>query len=166
MKAMIYVALAVAIVPLQSTLWQAVNIDGIRPDLGLVAACLVGFLAGELDGLLLGCLLGFSQDIFSAGALWLNLVTKGGAGFLAGLVERQVAHLTPMLVFVAVLIVSALSGAIVIVAMKLKAFDDLWFTVGRVVVLQAVFDALMGVGVYWVVQRRFLAERFLAEDRL
>src|SRR5207344_1137358 len=84
MKALIYGALVLAIVPLQSTLWHAVSIGGVRPDLGLIAACLVGFLGGELDGLLLGCVLGLSQDIFSAGDLWLNMVTKGGAGFLTG----------------------------------------------------------------------------------
>ena len=28
--------------------------SGVRPDLGLMAACLVGFLGGELDGLILG----------------------------------------------------------------------------------------------------------------
>lgn len=160
MKALSYVLLALVIVPLQSTLWHAVSIDGVRPDLGLIAACLVGFLGGELDGLLLGCLLGFSQDIFSAGELWLNLMTKGGAGLLAGLVERQVANLTPMVVFVAVLIVSALSGAIVIYAMKLNALDDMWFAAGRILVPQAIFDALIGVGLYWVAQRRFSVERF------
>jgi hypothetical protein len=165
MKAMIYVVLALAVVPLQSTLWHAVSIGGVRPDLGLIAACLVGFLGGELDGLLLGCVLGLSQDIFSAGELWLNVVTKGGAGFLAGLVGRQVAHLTPMVLFVAVLTVSALSGALVIYTMNLKALDDIWFAVGRILVPQAFFDASMGAGLYWVVQQRISVERFLAEDR-
>ncbi len=165
MKAMIYVVLALAVVPLQSTLWHAVSIGGVRPDLGLIAACLVGFLGGELDGLLLGCVLGLSQDIFSAGELWLNVVTKGGAGFLAGLVGRQVAHLTPMVLFVAVLTVSALSGALVIYTMNLKALDDIWLAVGRILVPQAFFDASMGAGLYWVVQQRISVERFLAEDR-
>lgn len=165
MKALIYVALVLAIVPLQSTLWHAVSIGGVRPDLGLIAACLVGFLGGELDGLLLGCVLGFSQDIFSAGELWLNVVTKGGAGFLAGLVGRQVAHLTPIVLFVAVLTVSALSGALVIYTMNLKALDDIWFAVGRILVPQAFFDASIGAGLYWVVQQRISVERFLADDR-
>lgn len=160
MKPLIYVVLALVIVPLQSTLWHAVSIDGVRPDLGLIAACLVGFLGGELDGLLIGCLLGFSQDIFSAGELWLNLVTKGGAGFLAGVVGRQVAHLTPMVLFIGVLIVSALSGAIVIFSMKLKGLDDIWFAVGRILVPQVFFDALIGAGLYWMVQQRFSVERF------
>lgn len=165
MKVVSYVVLALVIVPLQSTLWHAASIDGVRPDLGLIAACLVGFLGGELNGLLLGCLLGFSQDIFSAGELWLNLATKGGAGLLAGLLERQVANLTPMVVFVAVLIVSASSGAIVIAAMKLKALDDMWFAAGRILVPQAVFDASIGAGLYWVAQRRFSVERLFVGER-
>lgn len=165
MKGLLYVALVLMIVPLQATLWNAVSLDGVRPDLPLIAACLVGFLYGEWDGLLLGCLLGLSQNLFSAGELWVDLVTKGGAGLLAGLIDRQVAHLTLMVLFIAVLILSALSGAVAIFAMQLKELDDIWLATGRILVPQAVFDALICVGLYWVTQQRFVAERFFAGRR-
>lgn len=81
MKLFLYAGLVVVIAPIQATLLHYVSFFGVRPDLGLVAACLVGFLGGELDGLLLGLLLGYSQDMFSAGDLWVNVVTKGAQVF-------------------------------------------------------------------------------------
>ena len=61
MKFVVYALLAMVVVPLQTTLLHYVSILGVRPDLGLIAACLVGFLGGELDGLILGLILGVSK---------------------------------------------------------------------------------------------------------
>ncbi len=110
MKFLVYVLLALVVVPLQTTLLHYVSIIGVRPDLGLVAACLVGFFGGELDGLILGVILGCSQDMLSAGDLWVNVATKGGAGFLAGLAGRHMAHITPAVLTVGLAIISCLSG--------------------------------------------------------
>lgn len=81
MKFLLYLLLALVVVPFQTTLLHYFSVFGVRPDLGLVAACLVGFLGGELDGLILGLILGCFQDMLSAGDLWINVVTKGAAGF-------------------------------------------------------------------------------------
>ena len=85
MKLLLYAALILIVVPIQATLLNHMSVLGVRPDLALIAVCLVGFFGGELDGLLLGIILGWSQDLLSAGDLWVNVVSKGGAGFLAGL---------------------------------------------------------------------------------
>ena len=36
----------------------------------------------------------------SAGELWVNVVSKGGAGFVAGLAGRHLAHITPMVLLI------------------------------------------------------------------
>ena len=109
MKFVVYALLAMVVVPLQTTLLHYVSILGVRPDLGLIAACLVGFLGGELDGLILGLILGCFQDMLSAGELWINVVTKGGAGFLAGMAGRHMAHITPAVLTVGLVVISCLS---------------------------------------------------------
>ena len=48
MKFLLYLLLALVVVPFQTTLLHYFSIFGVRPDLGLVAACLVGFLGGGL----------------------------------------------------------------------------------------------------------------------
>ena len=54
MKIWIYIALILTVIPLQTTLLHHVTILDVRPDLGLVVVCLVGFFGGEVDGLLIG----------------------------------------------------------------------------------------------------------------
>ena len=93
-----YTGLVMLLVPVQTTLLPHVAIWDIKPDLGLVVAALVGVLAGELHGLIVGLAIGWILNLYSAGDLWLNLVTTGGAGLFAGLLARQVAEITPTIV--------------------------------------------------------------------
>ena len=84
MKLLLYALLVVFLVPLQTTLLPHLAIWDVRPDLGLVIAALIGVLAGELDGLLVGLAIGWVLNLYSAGDLWLNLLTTGGAGLFGG----------------------------------------------------------------------------------
>ena len=95
-----YTGLIMLLVPVQTTLLPHVAIWDIKPDLGLVVAALIGVLAGELDGLMVGLAIGWILNLYSAGDLWLNLVTTGGAGLFAGLLARQVAEITPTILAV------------------------------------------------------------------
>ncbi len=95
MKFLLYLLLALVVVPLSNDLAALRECLGVRPDLGLVAACLVGFLGGELDGLILGLVWGVPGHAVRGKSVWINVVTKGGSGFLAGLAGRHMAHITP-----------------------------------------------------------------------
>ena len=166
MKFLLYALLALVVVPLQTTLLHYVSILGVRPDLGLVAACLVGFLGGELDGLILGLILGCFQDMLSAGDLWINVVTKGGAGFLAGLAGRHMAHITPAVLTVGLVIISCLSSGVFLYAMNPASIDEIWMGVRSTVLVQAGFDAAIGAGLYVVFRRRWSDDRMVTEGTL
>ncbi|HSC56806.1 MAG TPA: hypothetical protein VLC51_06360, partial [Nitrospira sp.] len=92
MKFLLYSGLVLLLVPVQTTLLPHVAVWGIKPDLGLVVAAVVGLVAGELEGLLVGLAIGWVLNLYSAGDLWLSLVTTAGAGLFAGLLGRQVAQ--------------------------------------------------------------------------
>lgn len=166
MKFLLYVLLALVVVPLQTTLLHYVDLFGVRPDLGLVAACLVGVLGGELDGLILGLLLGYSQDMLSAGDLWVNVVTKGGAGFLAGLAGRHMAHITPAVLTAGLAIISCLSSGVFLYSMNPASLEEIWMGVRSTVLLQAGFDAAIGAGLYIVFRRRWSDDRMVTEGAL
>jgi uncharacterized membrane protein len=166
MKFLLYALLALVVVPFHTTLLHYVSFLGVRPDLGLVAACLVGFLGGELDGLILGLILGCLQDMLSAGDLWINVVTKGGAGFLAGLAGRHMAHITPAVLTVGLVVISCLSSGVFLYAMNPVGIDEIWMGVRSTILVQALFDATVGAGLYLLFRRRWSDDRIVTEGAL
>lgn len=163
MKQVLYLTLVFGLVPIQTTVLAHASIGGIRPDLCLVAASLVGLFTGGLEGLLLGLAMGFVQDLFSAGELWLNLVTKGSVGFLAGVASRYVANATTITVLVAILGLSLLSGTVFLLTVGPGGLGDASFAVRAVLLPQAMWDAALGGGMYWLLAKRFRREQAILE---
>jgi rod shape-determining protein MreD len=159
MKPVLYAGLLLGLVPIQTTVLGHLNVAGVRPDLCLIAVSLIGLFGGPADGAMMGALLGFEQDLFSAGDTWVNAVTKAVIGLVAGLVGRYVARTTPATVLPMVLGLSAASGIAFLLA---GAGGQHTLTAVRAVLLpQAVFDSMVAVGLHWV-----LAERFRKDDSL
>ena len=155
MKQILYCSLILGLVPFQVTALNYASIAGIRPDLILIATFLIGFLGGGIEGLLMGVLLGCVQDLFSAGSLWVNLMTKGMIGILAGLLGRHLANATPVTVCASLFVLSLLSGSTVAVWIRVE--DDLTGVsqvIQSVVLPQALFDAALGTLIYWVMPGR------------
>src|SRR2546427_9650614 len=97
MKILGYAALILLLVPLQVVLVDRISLFDIRPDLALVAVCLIGLYRGEMDALLAGIAMGFAQDLFSRGGQWGNLCLKPILRLIAGLASRNLGNLTRLL---------------------------------------------------------------------
>jgi hypothetical protein len=155
MKFLFYLILVMLLVPIQTTLLPHLSVWNIKPDLGLVAAALIGLFAGELEALLVGLTIGWILSLFSAGELWLSLLTNGGVGLLTGFLGRQVSQVTSFSLGGVLLLVSLASG--LFAAMNFKGLDmsQMWWMVESIVIPQACFDGAVGVGFYWLLSRRF-----------
>jgi hypothetical protein len=160
-----YSGLVLLLVPVQTTLLPHVAIWDIKPDLGLILAALIGVVAGELQGLMVGLAIGWILNLYSAGDLWLNLVTTGGAGLFAGLLARQVAEITPTILAVGLLFLSLIGGLVAVANMRHATMADGWWMVQFVVIPQACFDAAVGAGLLWLLEQRFALPRFGMSDR-
>ena len=159
MKPLLYIGLVIGLIPLQTTVLEHLSVAGVRPDLCLIAVSLIGLFGGPADGAMMGALLGFEQDLFSAGDAWVNAITKVAIGLSAGLVGRYVARTTLATVLPMVLGLSVSSGIAFLIA---GAGGPYTLTAVRTVLLpQAVFDSMVAMGLYWV-----LAERFRKDDSL
>ncbi|HLZ34382.1 MAG TPA: hypothetical protein VKP13_10205 [Nitrospira sp.] len=165
MKFLLYVGLVLILVPLQTTLLPHVSVWGIKPDLGLVIAAVIGLVAGELEGLLVGLAIGWVLNLYSAGDLWLSLVTTGGAGLFAGLLGRQVAQVTPTILCVGLLVLSLAGGLVAAFSVKNATMSDTWWMVQSMVLPQACFDAVLGAGLLWLMEQRFAVQRLRTFDR-
>ena len=166
MKALIYGAVIVGLVPVQSVLLPHLSLWGVKPDLGFVAVCLIGLVGGEFDGLLVGLALGWAMSLFSAQDLISGAVMKGAVGFLAGFAGRQVVYLSPVILVMGLLIVSCLAGLVAPFALKLSAQQDLWWAVWTVVLPQACLDAVIGGVIYWLMRSRLNIEQLMSESRM
>ena len=165
MKFLFYLILVLLLVPLQTTLLPHLSVWNIKPDLGLVAAALVGLFAGELEGLLVGLAIGWVLSLFSAGELWLTLLTNGGVGLLAGFLGRQVSQVTSISLGVGLHV--GVSGNRAVCRNELQGSLDMsqtWWMVESIVLPQACFDGAVGAGFYWLLSRRFASHP--PEDRI
>lgn len=165
MKALLYLGLVIFLVPLQTILLPHVTVWGIKPDMGLLASAFIGLLAGELEGLLMGVAIGWVLSVFSAGELWLAVLTKGGVGFLAGLLGRQVVHVTPAFVGVGLLLISLLTGVAAVLTFKNIEGPMIWQILQLIVLPQACFDAAVGAGLYTFFAYWYNVDRFRIEER-
>lgn len=163
MKPVIYAALVLTLAPIQATLAHHVGIAGIRPDFCLIAACLVGFRKGALEGMGMGMALGLVQDMFSAGAWGLNLATRGLAGFLAGLAGRQMTGVTPAALLATLAMLSAISGLVYVATMGPGAVLTARLgAVQRILLPEALMNTVLGGGLYWLLQMRMPSDPRLA----
>jgi hypothetical protein len=165
MKTLVYFAVIVGLVPIQSVLLTHISLWGVKPDLGFVAVCLIGLFGGELDGLLVGFALGWAMSLFSAQELISGAVLKGAAGFIAGLAGRQVVYLTPVVLVIGLLVVSCLTGLVTPLALKLSPQQDVWWALQTVVLPQACLDAVIGGAIYWLMWSRFNIEQLMSDFR-
>ncbi len=149
MKGWVYAALITFAVPLQTTVLSHVSIRHVEPDIVLVAVVLIGLLTDELEGALMGVLLGFAQDLFSAGVAFPNLITKGALGIAAGLFGRQVVQVTPLVVGISGLLLSTGSG-LAFLYLARGYFWEAVLAVPTLLLPQAVLDAVLALGVFWV----------------
>jgi hypothetical protein len=166
MKFLLYAVLVLFLVPLQTIVLPHVSLWGIKPDVGLVVAAVIGLLAGELEGLLVGLTIGWILNLYSAGDLWLSLVTTGGAGLFAGLLGRQVTQVTPTILCVGLLMFSLAGGLVAVLSVKNATVTDTWWMVQSIVLPQACLDAVLGAGLIWLMEQRFAVERMRTFDRL
>ncbi|MGQ0694270.1 MAG: hypothetical protein ACT4OL_01685 [Nitrospiraceae bacterium] len=166
MKTLLYAVLLVGLVPIQSILMPHLSMWGVKPDLGLIVVCLIGLFGGELEGLLVGLALGWIMSLFSAEDLGFSMVSKGAVGYVAGLVGRQVANLTPVVLVVGLLAISCIAGLSTALSLKLNEEQNLWWALRAVVLPQACFNAAVGGSLYWLAWSRLAVERWVSEYRM
>ena len=94
MKYLLYVVLIILLVPLQAVMYNRLAVFGVHADLVLIAVCLIGLQAGELDAIVVGIALGFTQDLFTGSAHWENLWLKPLLGLMASAASHNVVNLT------------------------------------------------------------------------
>ena len=154
MRYLFYAALVLLVVPLQVVLFDRISVAGIRPDLALVAVCLIGLHVGEVEGIAMGVALGFTQDLLSGGVYWINLCLKPVLGLLAGLASRNLVNLTWTFALALLFAFSLFSGVVMFLLKSLTGPGTDFLVAAQGIILpQACYDAVIGIAILKLIQR-------------
>lgn len=154
MRLGIAIGLLLVLVPLQVTLLDRVSLAGIRPDLCLIAGGVIGFWFGPTNGVLTGLMLGFGQDLFSAGELWVNMGVKGTVGFFSGILARNLANTGAGSIFLPMVGFSLFSGIIGLVSSRAGLLiPEFLAGLPSIILPQALLDGLVGIGANWLIRK-------------
>ena len=84
-------------VVLQTTLFTHLQIDGVAPDIGLVAVLAVAYEDGPDTGAIYGFLMGLAIDLFLTTPLGLSALSFAVTGYAVGVFQAGVVRTTPWL---------------------------------------------------------------------
>ncbi len=158
----VYFLISVGMVIIQGILGTHLAIKGVSPDLCLILACLVGFLAGEYKGLAVGMTVGLFQDLLSPGGIGVNMVLKGLAGVLAGVITHTISTVTGTAILLGMWILSIGCGlASLVIAIPNLDMTAFLHAVTASLLPQSVYNSLLGLGGYWIIRRFYQPESML-----
>ncbi|MEX2356001.1 MAG: rod shape-determining protein MreD [Thermaerobacterales bacterium] len=109
----------VLVVVLQTAVFPVIPIYRAVPDLALVFAILLGFLAGSRRGVAAALVAGGLLDLWSGRLIGLHLLLKGGAAYAGALVGRQVYRDNAPIAFMCVAIASVAQDVVVFIVIRL-----------------------------------------------
>ncbi len=122
MKILLWVILAVFLYVVQCSLIPIVTMNGIKPDLLMIAVLSTGLLTGKEKGVAVGFFFGMLADLASGGVFGLHTLSKMAIGYGAGLLERKVFKENILLPLLAVMVATVIHTAFMTVLLAVGGF--------------------------------------------
>jgi rod shape-determining protein MreD len=152
-----YLRLALVIISavvLQTTLFTHLRIDGVAPDVGLVATLAVAYEEGPETGAWFGFVMGLAIDCFLTTPLGLSALSFALTGYAVGVFQSGMVRATPRIAPIVGFFGGLFGGLVFITVGALVGQSGfLSFTSLKTVVIAAVYDALIAVPIFPVVRR-------------
>jgi cell shape-determining protein MreD len=145
------ILLSLTVVLAQATFSTVLSVKGIQPDLCFVLACVTGYLSGEYKGLRIGLIVGLFQDLLAPGGIGLNMMLKGLAGGLAGMMTHTVSTVTGPAILLVTLALSLGCGlASLVVAYPVVDTLVLLYAFSSMLLPHACYNSILTLGVFWL----------------
>jgi rod shape-determining protein MreD len=141
-------------VVLQTTLFTHLRIDGVAPDVGLVAVLAVAYNDGAESGAWFGFIMGLAIDLFLTTPLGLSALSFAITGYVVGVVQAGMVRTPPA---IAPLLggLGGFFGGLVFLAVGAVVGQEgfLSYSSLRTVMIAALYDALIAPVVFPLVRR-------------
>ena len=141
-------------VVLQTTLFTHLQIDGVAPDVGLVAVLAVAWEDGPDTGAIYGFIMGLAVDLFLTTPLGLSALAFAVTGYAVGVFQTGVVRTTPWLATILGGLGGLFGGLLFVTAAAIVgqpgmlSFDSL-----RIVIIASIYDAIIAPIVFPLVRR-------------
>lgn len=154
--------LCLTVVIAQAVFSTFLTVSGIQPDLCFILACVTGFIAGEYKGLRIGLTVGLFQDLLAPGGIGLNMILKGLAGTLAGLMTHTVSTVTGPAVLLVTLALSLGCGlAALVVAYPVVEAMSVVYALSSTLLPQGFYNSLLTLGAFWLIDKHDFSNKMM-----
>jgi rod shape-determining protein MreD len=144
----------VVCVILQTTLFTHLQIDGVAPDIGLVAVLAVAYEDGADTGAIYGFIMGLAVDLFLTTPLGLSALAFAITGYAVGVFQAGVVRTTPWLAPILGGLGGLFGGLVFITAGAIVGEDGMLSADSvRIVLIAAAYDAVIAPLVFPLVRR-------------
>lgn len=145
--------LVVALVIAQVALFPHLRVDGVAPDLGLVAAVAVAYRHGPEAGAIVGFGAGFLFDLFLRTPLGLSALAWALTGYIVGVISGGMLRTDWWAALVLGAAGGLLGGSLFVLIGGLVGQDDLVTSNSvRVVLIAAAYDAVLAPVIFLLVR--------------
>jgi len=141
-------------VVLQTTLFTHLRIDGVAPDLGLVATLAVAYENGPDSGAVFGFVAGLAIDLFLTTPLGLSALSFAITGYAVGVLQSGMVRTTPWLAPILGGLGGLFGGLVFLTAGAVVGEAGfLSFASLKTVLIAALYDAVVAPVVFPLVRR-------------
>lgn len=149
---------------MQSTLFDYIQILGIKPDIMLIFVVSAAFINGEYQGAAYGVLCGILQDCLFAPFIGINIFLYGILGFFTGLICKNFYKENLFVTITAVFVVTLLFNFMCFVFYALlQGNTDILFFAKTIFLPAAIYNCILALPVYAIV---YYFNEYLVTDRV
>lgn len=143
---------------LQSVFVPYIAIQGIAPDVLLIFLVYWTYRHGRLNGVILGFMAGFIQDLIGAGLAGMYALSKSIACYTAGSLLRNRYELNPLFLGIVLFLVTFIHHFVYRVVDCFNTSSGFFSSIFRYVIPASFYTTIMGFGIYYFInwmQQRF-----------
>lgn len=148
-RKIIYALLVVFFFIVQTSIFPAIDFNGITPNLLIILVASCGFMGGEITGMVIGLFCGLLVDVFNGDVIGFYACIYLVIGYINGTFQRifyPVDIKLPLILILGSDIAFGLSCYLLLFLLRNRL--DMWFYIKSIIIPEAVYTILVAFAAY------------------
>lgn len=169
-KLPLYILVVFALFILQTTIFNYIKILDMKPNLLLIFVCIMSYLRGNKEGMILGISVGLFVDIMSGRVIGMYGIVFMLAGFILGSIPRKFFWDNIIITLIFTFVIMIPSEVLLYWLYKVINYVSggteymgfsIWETLAKLVLPGTLYNLIVFPGVYWMCSR---IDKFFDKD--